>query len=66
MAKKPFDLILCRNVMIYFDSLTREKLIDRFYDATKAGGYLYIGHAESISKNNKYKVVKPAIYKKEE
>jgi len=66
VAKKPFDLILCRNVMIYFDSLTREKLIDRFYNATKTGGYLYIGHAESISKNNKYKVVKPAIYKKEE
>ena len=62
--KKPFDLILCRNVMIYFENDTREALINRFYDATKDGGYLFIGHAESISKNNKYKFVKPAIYTK--
>ncbi len=60
--KKPFDLILCRNVMIYFDSITREGLVNRFYDATKDGGYLFIGHAENISKKTNYKLVKPAIY----
>jgi len=62
--KKPFDLILCRNVMIYFEADTREALVNRFFNATKDGGYLYIGHAENISKNNKYIMVKPAIYVK--
>lgn len=63
--KKPFDLILCRNVMIYFDNDTKEQLINRFYDATKKGGFLFIGHAENITKNNKYKFIKPAIFRKE-
>lgn len=62
--KKPFDLISCRNVMIYFDNETKNNLVERFYDVTKSGGYLFIGHAESISKNSKYKFVQPAIYQK--
>lgn len=63
--KKPFDLILCRNVMIYFDMPTKVSLVNRFYDATKPGGYFFIGHAETISKEDtKYKYVKPAIYRK--
>lgn len=64
IAKKPFDLILCRNVMIYFDSETKEKLIQRFYDAMKPGGYLFIGHAETITKNINFKQVLPAIFQK--
>lgn len=62
--KKPYDLISCRNVMIYFDSPTKNNLVERFYDVTKDGGYLFIGHAESISKNSRYKFVQPAIYQK--
>ena len=62
--KKPFDLISCRNVMIYFDADTKNALIERFYDCTKNGGYLFIGHAENVSKNTRYKYVKPAIYRK--
>ncbi len=62
--KKKFDLILCRNVMIYFDEATKENLIDRFYDVTEDGGYLYIGHAEMIPKHTKYTLVAPAIYRK--
>ena len=62
--KKKFDLIVCRNVMIYFDEQTKEELIDRFYDATEPGGYLYIGHAESAPKEMKYEYVQPAIYRK--
>ena len=46
--KKKFDLIICRNVMIYFDQKTKSELIKRFYDATNEGGYLYIGHAEAV------------------
>lgn len=62
--KKPFDLISCRNVMIYFDAETKNALIERFYDATKKGGYLFIGHAENISRETRYSYVKPAIYRK--
>ncbi len=62
--KKPFDLISCRNVMIYFDMATKTALIERFYAATKTGGYLFIGHAENISRTTKYTYVKPAIYVK--
>lgn len=62
--KKKFDLIVCRNVMIYFDEQTKADLFQRFYDATAEGGYLYIGHAETCPKNMKYTLVQPAVYKK--
>ncbi len=62
--KKPFHLISCRNVMIYFDSETRDGLVDRFYNATTEGGYLFIGHSETIQKSKNYKIIKPAIYRK--
>lgn len=62
--KKPFDLISCRNVMIYFDTNTKNALIERFYDVIKPGGYLFIGHAENISRDTKFKYIKPAIYRK--
>ncbi len=62
--KKPYDLISCRNVMIYFDTPTKNDLVERFYDVTKKGGYLFIGHAESVSKSSRYKFVQPAIYRK--
>lgn len=64
--KKPYDLISCRNVMIYFEQATKDALIERFYDCTKNGGYLFIGHAESVSKDSRYKHIKPAIYRKME
>ena len=60
----PFDFISCRNVMIYFEQETKNALIERFYDVTKEGGYLFIGHAESVGKNTRYTYVKPAIYRK--
>lgn len=62
--KKPFDLIFCRNVMIYFDAQTKDALIERFYDASKSGAYLFIGHAETVSKKSRYRFVQPAIYQK--
>jgi len=43
-----FDAIFCRNVMIYFDGPTKMALIDRFIDQLKPGGWLYIGHSESL------------------
>ncbi len=64
--KGPFDVIFCRNVMIYFDRATQEKLINRFYDIISEGGYLFVGHSESLnSLNHKYKYIKPAVYRKE-
>ena len=63
--KHPFDLIFCRNVMIYFDSDTKNALVNRFYDVIRPGGYLFIGHAESIPRDaTKFEYVKPAIYRK--
>jgi chemotaxis protein methyltransferase CheR len=46
--KGPFDAIFCRNVMIYFDAPTKSKLIERFIRLIKPGGFLYIGHSESL------------------
>jgi len=64
--KKKFHNIWCRNVMIYFDAQTKNELVDRFYNATEQGGYLFIGHSESISRGDtRYSFVRPAIYRKD-
>lgn len=61
----PFDLIFCRNVMIYFEQETKIALVKRFYDVLAPGGYLFIGHAESISRDSTgFQYIKPAIYRK--
>lgn len=60
-----FDVIFCRNVMIYFDQDTKNALISRFYDATVPGGYLLIGHSETLPKGTTpYRYLMPATYKK--
>jgi len=64
--KKPFDCIWCRNVMIYFDNKTKLELVRRLYDQTVPGGYLLIGHSESIGRGTTpWKYVCPAVYRKE-
>ena len=63
--RRPFDLIFCRNVMIYFDHATKDALVQRFYDATVPGGYLLIGHSEGLNKAAcPYEYLMPAIYQK--
>ena len=62
--KKKFDLIVCRNVMIYFDEPTRDGLCQRFYDATDDGGFFYLGHTEIMSEIAGYIKKQPAIYQK--
>ncbi len=64
--KRKFHGIFCRNVMIYFDAQTKRKLVNKFYDLTERGGYLFIGHSESlIREDTRYKYVMPAVYRKE-
>jgi len=64
--KKKFHVIFCRNVMIYFDNKTKWELSNKFYDLTEYGGYLFIGHSESLPRGEvKYKYVMPAVYRKE-
>ena len=48
--KKKFHVIFCRNVMIYFDNETKDNLVNKFYEYTEPGGYLFIGHSESLNK----------------
>lgn len=63
--KKKFHIIFCRNVMIYFDEKTKKNLIEKFYNMTEPGGYLFIGHSEFINKNDTdYKYIMPAVYQK--
>lgn len=64
--RKKFHVIFCRNVMIYFDPPTKRDLVNRFYDFMEPGGYLFIGHSESLNRNEtNYKYIMPAVYRKE-
>ena len=63
--KRPFHIIFCRNVMIYFDQPTRDALVRKFYDHTVPGGYFFIGHSESIRRGEvPYEYVMPSVYRK--
>lgn len=63
--KQKFHVIFCRNVMIYFDMETKHKLINKFYNLLEYGGYLFIGHSETIEKSTtNFKYIMPAVYRK--
>lgn len=62
---KPFQAIFCRNVMIYFDKETQGRLVNRFASCLEPGGYLLIGHSESLTGlKHPYEYVKPATYRR--
>lgn len=64
--RKKFHVIFCRNVMIYFDFPTKRELVNKFYDSLDYGGYLFIGHSESINREgSKFNYIMPAVYRKE-
>ena len=61
----PFDIIFCRNVVIYFDKETQRELFNRYADILAPDGYLYIGHSESLFKiSDRFKSIGGTIYRK--
>lgn len=61
----PFDAIFCRNVMIYFDHDTRQRLVQRFEGLLDEGGYLFVGHSESLSTYRQgLEYIQPAVYRR--
>lgn len=59
-----FDLIFCRNVMIYFDRKTQESLVPRLRNQLDPQGYLFVGHSESLIGIDKaLKIIRPSIYR---
>ncbi len=62
----PFDFVFCRNVMIYFDSIVRNKLVADIHRLLKPGGVLFIGHSETLTECPvRYTTIKPSVYRKE-
>ena len=64
---RSFPLIFCRNVMIYFDKPTQERVVHRLASFLEPGGYLFVGHSESLAgANQRLRFVRPAVYQKPE
>jgi chemotaxis protein methyltransferase CheR len=63
--KGPFQVIFCRNAMIYFDRPTQQELVNRFWDFLEPGGHLFVGHSEGLSGiRHPFRYVRPAVYQK--
>ena len=63
--KHGFHVIFCRNVMIYFDKATQETLVNKYAGQLQAGGYLMIGHSESLNNlQHPLNYVEPTVYRK--
>lgn len=64
-VKGPLDLIICRNVVIYFDKPTQGVLFDRYAELLPVNGHLIIGHSESLHKvTDRFKLIEKTIYRK--
>ena len=62
---EPFDVIFCRNVIIYFDKVSKARLVDRYADNLVSDGHLFIGHSESLYKlTERFKLIGNTIYSK--
>lgn len=57
-----FDLIFCRNVLIYFDAPSKRRVIDRLLDRLEPGGYFFLGHSESLGNFDRVRNVGPTVY----
>jgi chemotaxis protein methyltransferase CheR len=61
----PFDAIFCRNVVIYFDKPTKQRLFDRYAGLLEPGGYLFLGHSESMyGLSDSFELVGRTVYRK--
>ncbi|HHJ13780.1 MAG TPA: protein-glutamate O-methyltransferase CheR [Gammaproteobacteria bacterium] len=61
----PFDVIFCRNVVIYFDKPTQQRLFDRYADILCDGGYLFLGHSETMhGLSDRFELIGQTIYRK--
>ncbi|WEN14577.1 protein-glutamate O-methyltransferase CheR [Rhodanobacter sp. AS-Z3] len=61
----PFDAIFCRNVVIYFDQPTKQKLFKRYAQLLPIGGYLFLGHSESLHGiNDDFELIGRTVYRK--
>ncbi len=64
---RPIDIIFCRNVMIYFDDETKLDVVKKFHDLLTPGGYLFLGHTESVFRIKDYfNYIAPSVYRKPE
>jgi chemotaxis protein methyltransferase CheR len=64
---QPFAVVFCRNAMIYFDQPTQQRVMRHLETCVEPGGYLFIGHAESLARvDHSLEYVQPAIYRKPE
>ena len=63
--KGPFDIIFCRNVVIYFDKPTQRQLFDRYHSLMAPDGHLFIGHSESLYRvSDKFSLIGNTIYQR--
>jgi chemotaxis protein methyltransferase CheR len=63
--KGSFDVIFCRNVVIYFDKETKDQLFKRYCDILAPRGHLFLGHSESMGKeHNEFKNLGKTMYQK--
>lgn len=63
--KKPFHVIFCRNVLIYFDTATKEKIFSNMAMHMASGGYLFLGHTETMGRGHSgFEFIEPAVYRK--
>lgn len=65
--REPLDIIFCRNVIIYFDTPTQNTLLNKYYKLLRPGGYLFIGHSETLhTLDVPFIQTAPTVYKKED
>ena len=62
---RALDVVFCRNVMIYFDVDSRQELVARLFDQLAPGGYLFVGHAESLlGLAHRFETARPGVYRR--
>lgn len=62
----PLDVVFCRNVMMYFDRSAQERLVNKLFHHLKPGGYLVIGHSDSLQwVSHPFKTAVPTIYRRD-